>query len=57
LVKVLRASQTKILPQEELDDAGVMMTEDQYEAEFECNFESAILGAYYGRKIDARTNR
>jgi hypothetical protein len=25
-----------------------MMTEDQYEAEFECNFESAILGAYFG---------
>jgi phage terminase large subunit len=55
-VKVLRASQTKILPQEELDDARSMMTEDQYEAEFECNFESAILGAYYGREMRELTD-
>jgi hypothetical protein len=50
-VKVLRASQTGILPRDELDDARSMMTEDQYEAEFECNFESAILGAYYGKEM------
>ena len=56
-VKVLRASQTKILPQEELDDARSMMSEDQYEAEFECNFESAILGAYYGKEMRELTDQ
>jgi len=55
-VKVLRASQTGILPRDELDDARSMMTEDQYEAEFECNFESAILGAYYGKEMRAVTD-
>ena len=55
-VKVLRASQTGILPRDELDDARSMMTEDQYEAEFECNFESAILGAYYGKEMRALTD-
>ena len=56
-VKVLRASQTNILPQEELDDARSMMSEDQYEAEFECNFESAILGAYYGKEMRELTDQ
>jgi len=55
-VKVLRASQTKILPQEELDDARSMMSEDQYQAEFECDFESAILGAYYGKEMRELTD-
>ena len=56
-VKVLRASQTGILPRDELDDARSMMTEDQYEAEFECNFESAILGAYYGKEMRNLTDK
>ena len=56
-VKVLRASQTGILPRDELDDARSMMTEDQYEAEFECNFESAILGAYYGKEMRMLTDQ
>ena len=55
-VKVLRASQTKILPQDELDDARSMMSEDQYQAEFECDFESAILGAYYGKEMRELTD-
>ena len=47
-VKVLRASQTNIIPKEELADAAKMMTGGQYRAEFECDFESEILGAIYG---------
>ena len=47
----LRASQTKLLPQEELDDAASMMSEDQYLQEFECSFEAAILGAYWGKEM------
>lgn len=45
---MLKASRTGILPQEELDAARQMMTEDQYNQEFECSFEAAIHGAVYG---------
>jgi hypothetical protein len=55
-VKVLRASQTGILDKEELDDAAKTMTQDQYLQEFECDFESAILGAYYGKEMRALTD-
>jgi len=48
---VLRASETKILPQEELDDARAAMSEDAYDQEFEASFEAAIVGAYYGREM------
>jgi len=52
-VKVLRASQTGLLDKAELDDAAKTMTQDQYLQEFECDFESAILGAYYGKEMRA----
>jgi len=48
---VLRASETGILPQEELDDARRSSTPEQYQQEFECSFEAAILGAYFGKEI------
>lgn len=48
---ILRASETGILPQAELDDARRDMTPEQYEQEFECSFDAAILGAYYGHLI------
>ena len=54
--KTLRASQTGLLPQEELDDAAKIMTQDQYLQEFECDFESAILGAYYGKEMRQLTD-
>lgn len=48
---MLKASETGLLPQAELDDARADMTPEQYEQEFECSFDAAILGAYYGREI------
>ena len=54
--KTLRASQTKLIPQSELDDAAQNMSEDQYLQEFECSFEAAILGAYYGKEMRALTD-
>ena len=56
-VKVLRASKTGLLEQSELDDAAKMMTQDQYLQEFECDFESAILGAYYGKEMRQLTDQ
>jgi hypothetical protein len=55
-VKVLRASQTNILDKGELEDAAKTMTEDQYLQEFECDFESAILGAYFGKEMRQLTD-
>ena len=50
-VTSLKASETGLLPESELSDARSMMSEDQYLQEFECSFEAAILGAYYGREM------
>ena len=55
-VKTLRASQTGLLPLEELADAAKMMSQDQYLAEFECDFESAIIGAFYGKEMRQLTD-
>lgn len=51
LYTCLRASETGIIPQDELDAARQMMTPEQYEQEFECSFDAAILGAYYGKEM------
>jgi hypothetical protein len=40
-----------LLPESELADARQGMTQDQYDQEFECSFEAAILGAYYGKEL------
>jgi phage terminase large subunit len=47
----LKASETGILPAEELADMRRGMTEDQYAQELECDFTAAILGAFYGREM------
>lgn len=47
----LRASSSGLIAKEELDDARAGMTPEQYEQEFECSFEAAILGAYFGREM------
>lgn len=56
-VKTLRASQTNLLHETELKDAFHAMTEDQYMQEFECSFEAAILGAYYGKEMRVLTDQ
>lgn len=48
---VLPASKSGILPKGELDDARRQMTEDQYLQEYECSFDAAILGAFYGTEM------
>ena len=48
---MLRASETGLVAQSELDDLRKALTPEQYEQELECSFEAAILGAYFGREI------
>lgn len=47
----LKASETGILPQHELSDLKQRLTDEQYAQEFECSFEAAVVGAYYGKLI------
>ena len=49
---MLRASETGIVDAAELADARRMMTADEYEQEYECSFNAAIQGAYYGAELD-----
>ena len=48
---MLKASETGLLPQSELDDAKRAMTPDQFEQEYECSFQAAVVGAYYAREM------
>jgi phage terminase large subunit len=54
-----RASETKILDDDELKAAKSIMSEDLFEQEFECSFQAAITGSYYGAIIEnlEKTNR
>lgn len=45
----LKASDTGIIPEAELDSLRKGLTEEQYAQEFECSFEAAVVGAYYGK--------
>ncbi len=49
---VFKASETKILDQEELDAAKGVMSKDLYDQEFECSFNAAITGSYYGNILE-----
>lgn len=48
---LFKASETGILNKEELDDARMSMTPEQYAQEFECSFQAALIGAYYSKEI------
>ncbi len=48
---MLKASETGLLSPQELADARKTMTEDQFQAEYECSFQAAVVGAYYGREM------
>jgi len=50
---IYRASQTGVVSPVELEKARSNMTEDEYEQEYECSFQAALVGAYYGREISA----
>jgi phage terminase large subunit len=49
----LKASETRLLDDKELADAKKMMSDDEYAQEYECSFEAAVRGAYYGKEMNA----
>ncbi len=46
---LLRASETGLIPESELALARRDLSEEQYLQEFECSFDAAVVGAYYGK--------
>ena len=48
---VFKASETGIIDKEELDAARKMMSEEQYEQEFEVSFDAGVLGGIYTRSL------
>lgn len=50
---ILKASETGIIPPDELKSIAAGLTQEQYAQEFECSFEAAVIGAYYGRLMQA----
>jgi hypothetical protein len=53
----LKASTSGLLHPDELTDAQRIMSEDEYAQEFECSFEAAIRGSYYGKVLNAAAAR
>jgi phage terminase large subunit len=46
---MLKASDTGLIPASELKLAKRDLSEEQYAQEFECSFDAAVVGAYYGK--------
>lgn len=49
----LKASETGILPESELADARKTMSANQYDQEYECSFDAAVIGAVYAKELKA----
>lgn len=49
--KTFKASESGIIPHEELEAAKQTMTPDEYLQEYECSFSAALKGAYYKDQI------
>jgi hypothetical protein len=47
-----RASETGVLPADELKAALKEMGQDKYDQEFECSFNAAVEGSYYGQILN-----
>tara|TARA_R110000868_G_scaffold72156_3_gene210468 strand:- start:2900 stop:4216 length:1317 start_codon:yes stop_codon:yes gene_type:complete len=51
LAMMLKASETGLLPPDEIAALQKELTEDAYRQEMECDFEAALLGAFYGKEM------
>lgn len=48
----LKASETGVTSPEELELQRSQMSEEQFAQEYECSFEAAVIGAYYGKLMN-----
>ncbi len=51
LTLMLRASESGIVDQEELESSRQGMSLDEFNQEFECSFDAAVKGAYYSHQL------
>lgn len=49
--RAFKASETKLIPQTELNAAKAVMTPEEYDQEYECSFEASVKGAIYAREL------
>lgn len=55
MVAVRKASETGIIPKDELHAAKRQLTREQYLQEFECSWTASVRGAYYAREMEDLT--
>jgi phage terminase large subunit len=48
---MLKASETGLIAASELALARTDLTEEEYAQEFECSFDAAVIGSYYGKQL------
>lgn len=53
----LPAGRSGLLPDGELAAARAQLSKDQFDQEYECSFEAAILGAFYGQELREATDQ
>jgi len=51
LLLELRASESRILPNAEIEEVRRQLTAEQFAQEYECDFAAALPGAYFGREM------
>ena len=56
-LKEFKASETKLIAAEELEDARRSMGDNKYQQEFEVSFDSPIVGSYYGEILKDLTTK
>lgn len=54
--KLLKASESGILPESELAIQRANMTQDEYDQEYECSWTASIKGAYYSKELTKARN-
>jgi phage terminase large subunit len=48
---MFKASESKLIAQEELDSAKRTMTDEEYAQEYECDFNAGLVGAYFAKEL------
>jgi phage terminase large subunit len=48
---VLRASDSGLIDEDEIEAIRAELTSEQFEQEMECSFDAAVLGAYFGKEL------
>ena len=57
VLKEFKASETKLIAEEELKDAKKAMGDNKYQQEFEISFDAPIVCSYYGEIIKDLTSK